>query len=77
MDLPKILLLSIDVPYPVFPVKRLTELADLGEIGAVAPSHYSYMGYTLRSERLLRESLPGIVRQLREEYVDVVVLIPV
>jgi D-proline reductase (dithiol) PrdB len=61
----------------VLPVERLTELADLGKIGAAAPSDYSYMGYTLRPERLLRESLPGIVRQLREERVDVLVLIPV
>lgn len=61
----------------VLPAERLDKLAELGEIGAVAPSHYSYMGYTLRPERLLRESVPGIVRQLREEHVDVVVLIPV
>ena len=61
----------------VLPVERLEELAGLGEIGAPAPSHYSYMGYTLRPERLLRESVPGMVRQLREEHVDVVVLVPV
>ena len=61
----------------VLPMERLPELAELGEIGAAAPSHYSYMGYTLRPERLLRESLPGMVRQLQEEHVDMVVLIPV
>ena len=61
----------------VLPIERLKELAALGEIGAAAPSHFSYMGYTLRPERLLRESVPGIVQQLREEHVDVAVLIPV
>lgn len=61
----------------VLPAERLDELAEMGEIGAAAPSHYSYMGYTLRPERLLRESLPGMVRQLREEHVDIVVLVPV
>jgi D-proline reductase (dithiol) PrdB len=61
----------------ILPVERLDELREQGEIGAVAPSHYSYMGYTLRPERLLRESVPGMVRQLREEHVDVVVLVPV
>jgi D-proline reductase (dithiol) PrdB len=61
----------------VLPVERLDELAELGEIGAAAPSQYSYMGYTLRPERLPRESLPGMVRQLREEHVDLVVLVPV
>ena len=61
----------------VLPAERLDELAKLGQIGAAAPSNYSYMGYTLRPERLLRESLPGMVRRLREEHVDVVVLVPV
>ena len=61
----------------LLPAERLDQLAELGEIGAAAPSHYSYMGYTLRPERLLRESLPEMVRQLSEEHVDVVVLIPV
>lgn len=61
----------------VLPVERLEELEELGEIGAAAPSHYSYMGYTLRPERLLRESLPGMVRQLRQEQVEAVVLVPV
>ena len=61
----------------VLPAERLDELAELGETGAAAPSHYSYMGYTLRPERLLQESLPGIVRDLRDEHVNVVVLVPV
>ena len=61
----------------VLPVERLNELAERGEIGAAAASHYSYVGYTLRPERLLQESLPGIVRKLREEHADVVVLVPV
>jgi D-proline reductase (dithiol) PrdB len=61
----------------VLPAERLNELAERGEIGAAAPSHYSYMGYTLRPERLLLESLPGMVRHLREEHVDVVALVPV
>jgi D-proline reductase (dithiol) PrdB len=61
----------------VLPVERLGELAARGEIGAAAASQYSYMGYTLRPERLLRESVPRIVRQLRDERVDVVLLVPV
>ena len=61
----------------VLPTERLDKLAEMGEIGAAAPSNYSYMGYTLRPERLLRESVPAMVRQLREEHVDIVVLIPV
>jgi D-proline reductase (dithiol) PrdB len=61
----------------VLPAERLNRLVELGEIGGAAPSHYSYMGYTLRPERLLQESVPAIVRRLKEEHVDVVVLVPV
>ena len=59
------------------PLELLAELAASGEIGAAAPSHYSYYGYTLRPERLLRESVPEIARRLRDEHVDVVVLVPI
>jgi D-proline reductase (dithiol) PrdB len=61
----------------VLPTERLDKLAEMGEIGAAAPSNYSYMGYTLRPARLLRESVPAMVQQLREEHVDIVMLIPV
>jgi D-proline reductase (dithiol) PrdB len=61
----------------VMPVERLNELEALGEIGRSAASHYSYMGYTLRPEALLERSVPEMVRRLREEQVDVVVLVPV
>ena len=60
----------------VMPIERLNELEGLGEISRSAPSHYSYMGYTLRPETLLRDSVPAIIRRLREEQVDVVLLVP-
>jgi len=59
------------------PIERLNELEALGEVGRSAPSHYSYMGYTLRPETLLRRSVPEIIRRLRQEQVDAVVLVPV
>jgi D-proline reductase (dithiol) PrdB len=59
------------------PLERLSELEALGEIGRSALSHYSFMGYTLRPEPLLRDSVPGIIRQLRQEGVDAVLLVPV
>jgi D-proline reductase (dithiol) PrdB len=58
------------------PVKRLVELEANGEIGSAAQSHYSYIGYTCQPERLLNESVPAIVGKLREENVEVVVLVP-
>lgn len=61
----------------VAPIERLNELEDLGEVARSAPSHYSYMGYTVRPGALLQRSVPEIVLRLREERVDVVVLVPV
>jgi hypothetical protein len=59
------------------PIERLNELQARGEVGRSALSHYSYMGYTLRPDALLERGVPGIVRHLREERADAVVLVPV
>jgi D-proline reductase (dithiol) PrdB len=59
------------------PVQRLIELETSGDIGRAATSHYSFIGYTCQPERLLDESVPAIIGKLREETVDVVVLVPV
>jgi D-proline reductase (dithiol) PrdB len=61
----------------VMPIERLNALETLGEVGRSALSHYSYMGYTLRPEALLRRSVPEIILHLRQEQVDAVVLVPV
>jgi hypothetical protein len=55
----------------------LNELEALGVMGRSAQSHYAYMGYTVRPEALLQHSVPGIIRHLRREQVDAVVLVPV
>jgi D-proline reductase (dithiol) PrdB len=59
------------------PLERLAELVALGEVGDSAPSHYSYIGYTLRPERVLHETVPAIIERMRQEHVDAVVLVPV
>lgn len=59
------------------PLNRLEELARSGEIGEVAPTHYSFMGYILDERELLRDTVPAIITQLRDEEVDAVVLVPV
>lgn len=61
----------------VMPLERLAELVALAEVGDSAPSHYSYIGYTLRPERLLHETVPAMIAQMRQEHVDAVVLVPV
>jgi D-proline reductase (dithiol) PrdB len=61
----------------VMPLERLRQLEAQGEIAQSAPSHYSYMGYTLRPDTLLRRTVPSIISQLRQEQVDAVLLVPV
>ena len=61
----------------VMPLERLTELVALDEVGDSAPSHYSYVGYTLRPERLLHETVPSIIERMQQQRVDAVVLVPV
>lgn len=60
----------------LFPLQRLGEMAERGRIGSVSPRHYSIMGYILDPEELLRETVPALVRDLREDFADVVVLVP-
>ena len=60
----------------LLPLDRLEELAQSGEIGSVAETHYSIMGYLLQPEEMLENSIPAIVQQLNNEEVDVVILVP-
>jgi len=60
----------------LLPLDRLEELVKAGQVGRTAPSHYSFMGYILEPETLLEKSIPAIINQLRDEGVEVVVLIP-
>lgn len=60
------------------PIARLRELAAAGEIGAVAETHYSTMGYqggdrTSQAE----QSAPEIVARMKREEVDLALLAPV
>jgi D-proline reductase (dithiol) PrdB len=60
----------------LLPLQRLLELEEDGTIGGSAAHHYSFMGYTCDPTPLLEESTPAIIRQLRDDHVDVVVLVP-
>jgi D-proline reductase (dithiol) PrdB len=61
----------------IMPLQRLAELAALGVVGRVAPRHYSFMGYTVQPDQLLRETVPAIVQHLHADGVDAAVLVPV
>lgn len=59
------------------PLDRLKEMQQRGEIGGVAPRHYSFMGSIVGPSRLIKESAPEVARRLKTENVDVVLLTPV
>lgn len=59
------------------PLDRLRELEAEGEIGKVAPHHYSFMGSIAGPRKLISQYVPEVARQLRADGVDVVLLTPV
>jgi len=60
----------------LLPLIRLDELAAAGEIGRSAPRHYSFMGYTIDPTVLLEVSTRDIIHCLKEDQVDLVLLVP-
>lgn len=59
------------------PLRRFQELAQEGEIGELAPTHYSIMGYNTDPTYLISLSAPQIAASMKAEEVDVAFLVPV
>ena len=59
----------------VFPLDRLNALAAEGAIGAVAATHYSFMGAT--DPRLMVDHARTVAGKLKQDRVDAVLLSPV
>lgn len=59
------------------PLRRLAELEAAGEVGRSAPSHYSFMGYLPDAREFLAASVPAMIRRMKDEAVDAVLLVPV
>ena len=65
-------------PEIALPVDGLAQLVDEGRVGAVAPSHFSVMGYQQAGLEVWRqETVPAIVERLRAERTDGLILAPV
>jgi len=60
----------------VFPLDRLRELAREGVIGRVAPRHFGFMGYVIKTRPLTQGSAHEVALALKNDGVDAVVLIP-
>lgn len=61
----------------IFPVERLAELVAAGEVGALAATHYSLMGYAPRAADLAEQTAPAIATRMRQEGVDAALVVPV
>jgi len=59
-----------------FPIDRLREVVARGELGGVAPSHYSFMGALRDLQHIQGETGPEVGRRLRDEGVDAVLITP-
>ena len=64
-------------PNLAFPIDRVRELAAAGRIGEVNHRHLSFMGSITAPGRLVRDHAPEAARRLREDGVDVALLVPV
>lgn len=64
-------------PNVVFPLDRLRELVAAGEIGSLSPRAYTFMG-GIYSARKVRDTLaPAICERLRQDEVDIALMVPV
>jgi D-proline reductase (dithiol) PrdB len=59
-----------------FPIDRLRELVDQGEIGSLAENFYSFMGANRNPKQMEEETAPELGRRMLEEGVDAVFLTP-
>jgi D-proline reductase (dithiol) PrdB len=60
----------------IFPLQRFAELEADRVIGRLAPTSYSYYGFQMNPEALLRDHLPAVASRMRQEGVDAVLLTP-
>ena len=63
-------------PNCVFLIDRLRELASEGVIGDLNHRAFSFMGYIPVPKRLLEERAPVVARKLKQDAVDLVLLVP-
>ncbi len=60
----------------VLPARRFEELANVGEIGSVAPHHYSFMGFQQNTDEWRDRYAPEVAQRMIEEEVDAALLTP-
>ncbi|GAF71037.1 unnamed protein product, partial [marine sediment metagenome] len=59
------------------PVHRFLEMEAAGEVGSLAPTSYSFMGYQQNTNEWENRYGPEMAARMKEEGVDAVLLTPV
>jgi hypothetical protein len=54
----------------------MEELTAAGEIGSLAPSHYSFMGYQENTDAWAKQYVPAVAQRMIEEKIDVSLITP-
>jgi len=60
----------------ILPLQRLAELVVAGEVGAAAPTAYSFYGFQWERESFLEKSIAPMIDRMKAEAVDGVLLTP-
>jgi D-proline reductase (dithiol) PrdB len=63
-------------PDVVFPLALLRRFTAEGVVGSVAPRAFSFVGYIPETRPLLEETGPAVARELLDDAIDLVVLVP-
>ncbi|MDN7240767.1 glycine/sarcosine/betaine reductase selenoprotein B family protein [Planococcus sp. N028] len=63
-------------PSIVFPLQQLRDMAETGDIGAVASANIGLNGGILDTQLVEQESIPQVVKLIRNENIDIVLLVP-
>lgn len=61
----------------VYPIKHLESMVQNKVIGELADTHYSFCGFVLDTEKLITETAEGILKEIKENKIDLVLLAPV
>jgi D-proline reductase (dithiol) PrdB len=64
-------------PNLAFPIDRMRKLEKTGRIGLLNHRHLSFMGSITAPGRLLKKTLPAVLKLLKDDAVDAALLIPV
>lgn len=58
----------------VFPIDRLREMVENGDLGGVAEKHITMMGYSMRLNKINKETIPALVKEVVRSKADAVLL---